>query len=150
LTGAGIAAQAIVRGIKDEALDWQRDVIRMQALLGAKNLHPQTFLVGGMSIPKEVTDGVLKKLQVGPEALFSTLGRTAARGIETLVTAEMLPVWIYELAAAGNPSDHLFLRSTHGLCHSCGVHAGFAIHRIDREAAEEALKLIREITECDE
>jgi [NiFe] hydrogenase large subunit/hydrogenase large subunit len=40
---------------------------------------------------KEVTDGVLKKLQVGPEALFSTLGRTAARGIETLVTAEMLP-----------------------------------------------------------
>jgi len=62
LTGAGIAAHAIVRGIKDEALDWQRDVIRMQALLGAKNPHPQTFLVGGMSIPKEVTDGVLKKL----------------------------------------------------------------------------------------
>lgn len=27
------------------------------------------------------------------------------------------------------------------------VHAGFAIHRIDREAAEEALKLIKEIAE---
>jgi Ni,Fe-hydrogenase I large subunit len=79
----------------------------MQALLGAKNPHPQTFLVGGMSIPKEVTDGVLKKLQVGPEALFSTLGRTAARGIETLVTAEMLPVWIYELAARIKSGDFL-------------------------------------------
>lgn len=46
---------------------------------------------------KEVVDMVLHKLQVGPEALFSTLGRTAARGVETLVTAEMLPVWINEL-----------------------------------------------------
>jgi len=29
------------------------------------------------------------------------------------------------------------------------VHAGFAIHKIDKEAAEEALKLIREATECE-
>lgn len=48
---------------------------------------------------KEVVDMVLQKLGVGPAALFSTLGRTAARGIETLVTAEMLPVWIDEFAA---------------------------------------------------
>ena len=46
---------------------------------------------------KEVVEGILKKLNVGPEALFSTLGRTAARGVETLVTAEMLSVWIEEL-----------------------------------------------------
>jgi hydrogenase expression/formation protein HypC len=30
------------------------------------------------------------------------------------------------------------------------VHAGFAIHKIDREAAEEALKLISEIAENEE
>ncbi len=54
---------------------------------------------------KEVTDGVLKKLQVGPEALFSTLGRTAARGIETLVTSEMMPVWIDELAGKIKSGD---------------------------------------------
>jgi hydrogenase large subunit len=54
---------------------------------------------------KEVIDGVLKKLGVGPEALFSTLGRTAARGIETLVTAEMLPVWINELAGKMKAGD---------------------------------------------
>jgi len=47
---------------------------------------------------REVVDMVLRELSVGPAALFSTLGRIAARGIETLVTAEMLPVWINELA----------------------------------------------------
>jgi len=34
-----------------EALEWQKDVIKVHAILGAKNPHPQTFLVGGMSIP---------------------------------------------------------------------------------------------------
>lgn len=34
-----------------EALDWQRDVIRVHAILGSKNPHPQTYLVGGMAIP---------------------------------------------------------------------------------------------------
>ena len=34
-----------------EALSWQRDVIRMHAVLGGKNPHPQTFLVGGMAAP---------------------------------------------------------------------------------------------------
>jgi hydrogenase large subunit len=34
-----------------EALDWQREVIKMQAILGGKNPHPQTYLVGGMAIP---------------------------------------------------------------------------------------------------
>lgn len=34
-----------------EALDWQRDFIRMHAILGGKNPHPQTYLVGGMAVP---------------------------------------------------------------------------------------------------
>ena len=46
----------------------------------------------------QVVDLVLQKLGVGPEALFSTLGRTAARGIETLVVAEQLVPWLDELA----------------------------------------------------
>ena len=32
-----------------EALEWQKDFIRIHAVLGGKNPHPQTFLVGGMS-----------------------------------------------------------------------------------------------------
>ena len=42
---------------------------------------------------------VLTKLGVGPEALFSTLGRTAARGIETLLIANQTQAWVEELQA---------------------------------------------------
>jgi Ni,Fe-hydrogenase I large subunit len=48
---------------------------------------------------KELVGVVLGKLGVGPEALFSTLGRVAARGIETQVLAEKMPDWLDELAA---------------------------------------------------
>ena len=49
---------------------------------------------------KEVRAGVdmaLKHLGVGPEALFSTLGRVAARGIETLVLANKMGDWLDQL-----------------------------------------------------
>jgi Ni,Fe-hydrogenase I large subunit len=47
---------------------------------------------------KELVGDVLKKLGVGPEALFSTLGRVAARGIETLLLTEKIEGWIDQLA----------------------------------------------------
>ena len=34
-----------------EALDWQREFIRIHAVLGGKNPHLQSFLVGGMATP---------------------------------------------------------------------------------------------------
>ena len=45
---------------------------------------------------KPLVDMVLQKLSVGPEALFSTLGRTAARGIETLAIANKMASTIEE------------------------------------------------------
>jgi hydrogenase large subunit len=48
---------------------------------------------------RELVGQVLTSLEVGPEALFSTLGRVAARGIETVLLAEQLETWIDELAA---------------------------------------------------
>jgi [NiFe] hydrogenase large subunit/hydrogenase large subunit len=47
---------------------------------------------------KTLVDGVLAKLGVGAEALFSTLGRVAARGIETQVLAEKMGDWVSALA----------------------------------------------------
>jgi Ni,Fe-hydrogenase I large subunit len=47
---------------------------------------------------KGLVGAVLGKLGVGPEALFSTLGRVAARGIETQVLAEKMGDWLTELA----------------------------------------------------
>jgi [NiFe] hydrogenase large subunit len=46
---------------------------------------------------KPVVDNVLKTLGVDANALFSTLGRTAARGIETLVVGQRMQAWVMEL-----------------------------------------------------
>jgi Ni,Fe-hydrogenase I large subunit len=44
-------------------------------------------------------NAVLDKLGAGPEVLFSTLGRIAARAVETAVMAEKLAEWTMDLAA---------------------------------------------------
>ena len=54
---------------------------------------------------QEVVNAVLGTLGVGPEVLFSTLGRTAARCIETVVMAEKLIGWVDELAASMKGGD---------------------------------------------
>ncbi|MFH2092171.1 MAG: nickel-dependent hydrogenase large subunit, partial [Pseudomonadota bacterium] len=46
---------------------------------------------------KALIDHVLKTLNVGVDALFSTLGRTAARGIETVVVGNAMEGWINKL-----------------------------------------------------
>jgi hydrogenase large subunit len=53
----------------------------------------------GHSRVQELVNAVLEELGAGPEALFSTLGRLAARCIETVVLAEQLIPWTNELAA---------------------------------------------------
>jgi len=47
---------------------------------------------------KELVGAALSQLGVGPEVLFSTLGRVAARGIETVVLVEKMESWLDELA----------------------------------------------------
>lgn len=44
-----------------------------------------------------MVNDVLGRLGVGPEALFSTLGRTAARGIETALIVDRMQTWLDEL-----------------------------------------------------
>ncbi|PID73488.1 MAG: hydrogenase 2 large subunit [Desulfobacterales bacterium] len=51
----------------------------------------------GDATVKGLVDGTLQKLGVGPEALFSTLGRTAARGLETLAVGKAMEGWVMEL-----------------------------------------------------
>ncbi|MGD9808199.1 MAG: nickel-dependent hydrogenase large subunit [Deferribacterales bacterium] len=55
---------------------------------------------------KAVVDAVLGKLGAGPEVLFSTLGRTAARAIETLVTVKRVDKWIMDLATNIKAGDY--------------------------------------------
>jgi [NiFe] hydrogenase large subunit len=60
----------------------------------ARNLVAYTR---GQKDVKQLVDHVLSTLGVGTEALFSTLGRTAARGIETAVVGNAMETWIDEL-----------------------------------------------------
>ena len=46
---------------------------------------------------REMVKAVLDTLDVGPAALFSTLGRVAARGMETVLLARRLEVWYGKL-----------------------------------------------------
>lgn len=55
---------------------------------------------------KDTVDVVLGKLGVGPEALFSTLGRTAARGVDCLVIAREMPKWHDQLMGNIGKGDY--------------------------------------------
>lgn len=57
-----------------------------------------SYATGHAEVKAEV-NGLLGKLGVGPAALFSTLGRTAARGIETVLLARRLSHWYDQLVA---------------------------------------------------
>ena len=46
---------------------------------------------------RDLVKAVLDKLEVGPAALFSTLGRTGARGMETLMIARRMNTWYDQL-----------------------------------------------------
>jgi len=59
----------------------------------------------GHADTKEVVGEALGKLGVGPDALFSTLGRTAARGAETLLLARRLETWYDALVARIKAGD---------------------------------------------
>jgi Ni,Fe-hydrogenase I large subunit len=54
---------------------------------------------------KMMVDGVLAKFKAPPKALFSTLGRIAARAIETQLLSNHIVGWIEELRANMNRGD---------------------------------------------
>jgi [NiFe] hydrogenase large subunit len=54
---------------------------------------------------KEIVNSVVQQLDIPIEALFSTLGRTAARGIETIVIGRKMEVWVMELVENIRNSD---------------------------------------------
>jgi hydrogenase large subunit len=49
------AANLLILGHYLEALEWQHTLLRIQTLLGGKSPHPQSFLVGGMTLAPEWT-----------------------------------------------------------------------------------------------
>jgi Ni,Fe-hydrogenase I large subunit len=63
----------------------------------------------GNEAVQTTVNSILETLEVGPEVLFSTLGRIAARAAETAVLVNQLDGWLQELAdniATGDLSIH--------------------------------------------
>ncbi|MEO8635535.1 MAG: nickel-dependent hydrogenase large subunit [Gemmatimonadales bacterium] len=54
---------------------------------------------------QEMVKAVMDTLKVGPEVLFSTLGRTAARGMETVLLARKMDGWYGQLVARIKSGD---------------------------------------------
>ncbi|PLX99139.1 MAG: hydrogenase 2 large subunit [Desulfuromonas sp.] len=55
---------------------------------------------------KQTVDFVLSQLGAGPAVLFSTLGRTAARAVETLITINKMGQWLDKLVANIKTGDY--------------------------------------------
>lgn len=73
-----------------EALEWQKDVIKIHAILGSKNPHPQTFLVGGMAIP--VDPDSQNAINADKVALIGKLLKKARRFVEQVYIPDLLAV----------------------------------------------------------
>jgi hydrogenase large subunit len=69
-----------------EALAWQKDFIRIHAVLGGKNPHPQSFLVGGMSTAMDTNEPAAV---INPERI--TFMRDLVRGAKKFVDEYYIP-----------------------------------------------------------
>lgn len=73
-----------------EALEWQKDVIKMHATLGSKNPHAQTYIVGGMAIPVDGTSQ--NALNAGSIAFFLELCKKARAFVEQVYIPDLIAV----------------------------------------------------------
>ncbi|MDA8164247.1 MAG: nickel-dependent hydrogenase large subunit [Desulfobacteraceae bacterium] len=89
-----------------EALDWQRRFIQVHAILGAKNPHPQTYLVGGVARPVDLSSQAA--LNDHDLAKMRELFREAAELVNQLylpdlkAIASFYPEWTGYGAGVGN------------------------------------------------
>jgi hydrogenase large subunit len=83
---------------------WKGNVVEVGPLARVLMLY-----ASGHAQTKELVEGTLRKLNVPVTALFSTLGRTAARGLETKIIADAMQGWYDQLVAnirAGDTKTH--------------------------------------------
>lgn len=73
-----------------EALDWQREFIRMHAILGGKNPHLQSFLVGGVATP--VDPDKQASINAGTIAQFHSLIANAREFVSKVYVPDVLAV----------------------------------------------------------
>ncbi len=72
-----------------EALDWQRDIIRAHAVLGARTPIPN-FLVGGMSMP--VDPNSQNALNAGSIALLGEIAKKCVEFVSKVFIPDLMAV----------------------------------------------------------
>nr|NIQ97163.1 nickel-dependent hydrogenase large subunit [Desulfuromonadales bacterium]NIS43156.1 nickel-dependent hydrogenase large subunit [Desulfuromonadales bacterium] len=82
-----------------EALEWQKEVIKIHAILGSKNPHPQTFLVGGMSTP--VDPNSQNGINADKIAFIAKMLKKARDFVEKVYIPDVLAVAPFYLDWAG-------------------------------------------------
>jgi hydrogenase large subunit len=83
---------------------WKGNVVEVGSLSRCLMLY-----ASGHAQAKELVDATLAKLGVPVTALFSTLGRTAARGLETVIICDAMQGWYNDLIAnikSGDTKTH--------------------------------------------
>lgn len=73
-----------------EALEWQKEVIKIHAILGSKNPHPQTFLVGGMAMP--VDPDSQNAINADKIAYIAKLLKKARQFVEQVYIPDLLAI----------------------------------------------------------
>jgi hydrogenase large subunit len=91
-----------------EALDWQREVAKIQAILGGKNPHPQTYLVGGVAVPVDPNQND----SINPQkiALLRNLAATALAFVTQVYMPDLMAIASYYPDWAGlgaGPGNYL-------------------------------------------
>ena len=82
-----------------EALDWQREVIKAHAILGGKNPHLQSYLVGGVSCPVDLNSQ--SAVNADSIAYLKSLFAKARLFVEQVYLPDVLAVAPFYLEWAG-------------------------------------------------
>ncbi|HWB32360.1 MAG TPA: nickel-dependent hydrogenase large subunit [Acidobacteriaceae bacterium] len=90
-----------------EALEVQREIIRIQAALGGKNPHPQTFLVGGMATSMDANEpgAVINPERIDFMRQMVKLAETFVRQVyvpDVVAIAGFYPDWFTRGEGLGN------------------------------------------------
>ncbi|MBE0501830.1 MAG: nickel-dependent hydrogenase large subunit [Desulfuromonadales bacterium] len=91
-----------------EALEWQKEIIKIHAILGSKNPHPQTFLVGGMAIP--VDPNSQNAINADKIAYIGKLLKQAREFVEQVYIPDLLavaPFYLDWAAIGGGVGNYL-------------------------------------------
>ena len=82
-----------------EALDWQRGIVKVHALLGSKNPHLQTYLVGGIARP--VDPNSQNAINADAIALMTQAARQAIDFVSKVYIPDLLAIASYYKDWAG-------------------------------------------------